>query len=205
MVDTLAMMFDRAMRDPMRWAYQNIRRAEVMDSAVKNDPRLGTPRNLYMLAQERFKAGLNRQAIQDVEDIIRRAGFSPTAERIPPDAKELFDLLAMAYLRLGEQDNCIDNPAAEVCILPLKGKGQHALPEGARHSITLFERILQAFPDDYGSRWLLNVAYMAVGEFPEKVPRQYLIPGLVMPAKPGFPHFPNIAADLGLGLSSHAG
>ena len=205
MVDTLAGFYDRAMRDPMRWAYQNVRRAEVMDSAVKNHPRLGTPRNLYMLAQERFKAGLNRQAINDVESIMRRAGFSPTAERIPPDAKQLFDLLAMAYLRLGEQENCIDNPAAEVCILPLKGKGQHSLPEGARRAIVLFDRLLQTFPDDYGSRWLINIAYMAVGEFPEKVPKQYLIPALVLPAKSPFPHFPNIAPQLGVGLSSHAG
>ena len=204
MVDTLAGFYDRAMRDPMRWAYQNVRRAEVMDSAIKHDPRLGTPRNFYLLAQERFKAGHNRPAIADVEAIMRRAGFSPTAERIPPDAKPLFDLLAMAYLRLGEQENCIDNPAAEVCILPLEGKGQHTRPEGARRAIALFERILQAFPDDYGSRWLLNIAYMAVGEFPAKVPRQYLIPSLV-PAPSTFPRFPNIAGELGLGLSSHAG
>jgi hypothetical protein len=176
-----------------------------MDSLMRSDARRNTPRNRYLLALERFKAGLNREAIRDVEQMIRDAGFSPAAERIPPDAKPLFDLLAMAYLRLGEQENCIDNPAAEVCILPLKGKGLHALPEGARRSIDLFQRILQAFPDDHGSRWLLNIAHMAAGEFPDKVPPRHLIPGLRLPAKPGFPRFPNIAGDLGLGLSSHAG
>src|SRR5258707_5004811 len=35
-----------------------------------------------------------------------------------------------------------------------------------------------ALPIYIGSRWLLNIAYMAVGGYPSLVPKQYLIPGL---------------------------
>ncbi len=111
----------------------------------------------------------------------------------------------MGYLRLGEQENCIDNPAAEVCILPLAGEGLHRHDEGARHAITLFEKILAAFPEDHGSRWLLNIAFMAVGGFPAGVPGKYLIRAMELPARPGFPRFPNIAGDLRLGIMGHAG
>lgn len=205
MVDTLAVLYDRAMADPMKYPYLNLRRAQVMDSAILRDPRVGTLWNRYLMAHEQLRGGQSREAIQNIEDIIRSARFSLESGPIAPDAKILFDLLAMAYLRMGEQENCIDNPAAEVCILPLEGKGRHSKPEGARRSIELFQRILQSFPNDYGSRWLLNIAYMAVGEFPQGVPKAYLIPGLIRPARSGFPRYPNIAGDLGLGLSSHAG
>jgi hypothetical protein len=205
MVDTLAMLTRRAMADPMRFPYLNRRRAEVIDSALMREPRLATLRSRFQLAQERLRAGKNREAIGDLERIIRAAGLPPDGSRIPPDAKPLFDLLALAWLRLGEQENCIDNPAAEVCILPLTGKGLHGRAEGARRAIALFEQILKAFPEDPGSRWLLNIAFMAVGEFPAQVPDRVLIPALKLPAGPGFPRFPNIAGDLGLGLSSHAG
>jgi hypothetical protein len=205
MVDTLAALYQRAMADPMKYPYLNLRRAQVMDSAILRDPRLGTLWNRYLTAHERLRGAQNREAIADIEKIIKAARFSLDDGEIPPDARDLFSLLAMAYLRLGEQENCIDNPAAEVCILPLEGQGRHSKPEGARRAIALFERILKSFPDDLGVRWLLNIAYMAVGEFPAGVPRRYLIPALIPPARPTFPRYRNIAGELGLGTSSHAG
>jgi len=205
MVDTLASLYDRAQADPMRYPYLNARRAAVMESTLAREPRLATLRNRFLLAEEMLRANQNREGIQELEQIIRAAGFNPDGERITPDAKPLFDLLAMGYLRLGEQENCIDNPAAEVCILPLAGNGVHRQTEGARQAIALFEKILAAFPDDHGARWLLNIAYMAVDGFPARVPGKYLIPTLEQSGRSTFPRFPNIAGDLRLGIMGHAG
>ncbi len=205
MVDTLAALSDHAQADPMQFPYLNGRRAVVMESTLVREPRLASLRNRFLVVQERLRANQNREAIQELERIIRAAGFDPGGERIPPEAKPLFDLLAMGYLRLGEQENCIDNPAAEVCILPLAGEGLHRHDEGARQAITLFSKILAAFPEDHGARWLLNIAYMAVGEYPEGVPSKYLLTAMELPAKPSFPRFPNIAGELRLGVMGHAG
>ncbi len=82
MVDTLAALYRRAEADPMRYPYLNVRRAAVMDSALTREPRLASLRNRFLLAQERLRANQNRQAIQDLEQIIRDAGYSPDGERI---------------------------------------------------------------------------------------------------------------------------
>ena len=205
MVDTLAVLYQQAMAAPLRFPYLNARRAEVMESTLARRSGPATIRLRYLIAQERLRAAQNREAIRDLETLLREGGLSPDTGRIPLEAKPLFDLLALAWLRLGEQDNCIDNPAAEVCILPLEGRGRHVRQEGARNAIALFERILEQFPGDLGSRWLLNLAYMAVGEYPAKVRERHRIGALARSPGHPFPHFRNIAGDLRLGLSGNAG
>jgi len=127
------------------------------------------------------------------------------ADSLTPETKPLFDLLAIAYLRLGEQENCLENPAADVCILPLARAGKHAHEEGAREAIARYLALLRRFPDDYGSRYLLNIATMAVGGYPEQVPGPYLMPGLA-PARPAsFPWYSNIAGELGVAAKGLSG
>ncbi len=48
--------------------------------------------------------------------------------------------------------------------------------EGSRNAIHEYLELLESNPGDMTSRWLLNVAYMTVGEHPEKVPAKWLIP-----------------------------
>ncbi len=204
MVDTLAVLYDRAMASPLQYPYLNARRAAVIESTLAaGPPRPSDLRNRFVLVQEKLRAGQNREAIEELERVIRAAGLPPDGSRISPDAKPLFDLLAMAWLRLGEQENCIDNPAAEVCILPLKGRGHHAHSEGADRARSLLLRLLEAFPGDHGSRWLLNLAAMALDQFPEGVAPKYRIPALL--ERGGFPRYPNIAGELRLGINGNAG
>ena len=49
-------------------------------------------------------------------------------------------------------------------------------PSGSREAIGHFTAYLEQRPEDLGVRWLLNVAYMTLGEYPDRVPRGYLIP-----------------------------
>ena len=43
--------------------------------------------------------------------------------------------LGLAWLRLGETQNCVLNPNADHCILPIRPGGFHTLPEGSRQAI----------------------------------------------------------------------
>jgi len=45
----------------------------------------------------------------------------------------------------------------------------HTHPAGSRLAIKHFSEYLDRFPDDLGVRWLLNVAYMTLGEHPQHV------------------------------------
>jgi len=114
--------------------------------------------------------------------------------------------MGIAYMRLGERSNCMLNHNGSSCIFPIKDGGVHKIKTGSRKAIAVYEEILKTKPDDLESRWLLNIAYMTLGEYPDKVPAAYLIPGLNVdnsghPVKP----FTDVAAAAGINLNGRAG
>jgi len=200
MADTLAVLNRRALADPKSNAFLNRERVAALRSQLRPGP--GDIGLRKLIAREQLAAGQTRAAIATLESLLHDAGAIP--DRMAWGQKDAYDLLGIAWLRLGEQENCNLNPSAGVCILPLSGEARHMKQEGARHAIAVYQDLLRRFPHDYGSRWLLNVAYMAVGEYPAGVPAAYLIPGL--DRRDGrFPPFYNVAGNVGLAVTGGAG
>ena len=54
-------------------------------------------------------------------------------------------------------------------------------------------------PRDLRVIWLLNIAYMTLGEYPEKVPPQYLLPAKLFRSAGDVGRFTNVASQVGLG------
>lgn len=203
MVDTLRAIRERAAADPEANAFLNRERAAALARIVPAQTGAIAVQNRYRLAHELLLAGQTREAITELSGLI--AGTRSRLSRDQPQAKILFDLLAIAYLRLGEQQNCLTNPSADVCILPLSGEARHKDEEGARKAIALYQQILTVFPDDRGSQWLLNMAYLAVGGYPYQVPPAWRIPGIGPTAPRAFPLFRNVAPAVGLAHSGLSG
>ena len=63
-------------------------------------------------------------------------------------------------MRLGEQDNWIAQNNMESWIIPIQREGVYNLRQGSEAAIDIYERMLSIRPDDFGSVWLLNIAYM---------------------------------------------
>ena len=200
MADTLATLYARAVAASGRYEFLNRERAVAMRSALFQQGAAAAPDYQFELARQLLLAGQTRDAIAELEDIRHKTGLSPDARS--PQTKPFFDLLGIAYLRLGEQENCNLHPSASRCIL---GQLHHTQQEGARTAIAVYSRILQAFPNDVGSRWLLNIAYMAVGEYPSGVPPEYLIPNLRSPPNAAFPRFMDVAHNVGADITGLAG
>ena len=114
-------------------------------------------------------------------------------------------MLAIANLRLGEQENCTGDAASNVCIIPLKGAAIHTKQEGARKAIALYSALLKTFPGDLGSRWLLNMAHMAIGGYPDSIPRGWRIGALQITSPTTFPQFPNVAGAVGVATQGLSG
>ncbi len=203
MADTLKVLYAQGLADPMRNIFLNRARADTIQAQLARQTGSAARLSQFHLAQEQLLAGQTREAIAGLESLMHAVGISP--DQITPDSKPFFDLLAIAWLRLGEQENCLNNPSANVCILPLDGAARHQREEGARRAIAQLEAILARFPEDHGSKWLLNIAYMAVGGYPTRVPKQFRIPGLIPRPVATFPRFPNVANDLGLAVNGRAG
>jgi transposase len=82
----------------------------------------------------------------------------------------------VAALRRGENENCVMCRGESSCILPISPAAVHTNPDGSRLAIKHFTEYLDQFPQDLGVRWLLNLAHMTLGEYPQKVDPAYLVP-----------------------------
>jgi hypothetical protein len=208
MADTLAVIYAQALANPDANLFLNRQRADRVQAALIGQTGGMALNYRHKLAEERLRAGQTREAITELEGVMREGGLSVdggvTAAEITPRKKPIFDLMAIAYLRLGEQENCLGN-AANVCILPLKGAARHVHQEGARGAIARYTELLRHFPEDYGSQWLLNIAYLQIGGYPDSIPKRYLIPNLTPRANDPFPLFNNVAGRVGLDVTGLAG
>jgi hypothetical protein len=113
--------------------------------------------------------------------------------------------LALANLRLGEQENCLTNHTIDSCLMPIRDAGVHKIARGSRGAIKLLTEQLQEFPEDLRSRWLLNLACMTLGEYPDQVPAPWLIPPKAFESEYDIKRFYDVAGNLGLDLNDLAG
>ncbi len=203
MADSLAAINARNLAAPRNNAFLNVARVAALKGELAKVSGAEAYVVRHTLAEEQLKAGQSREAIDGLERLIHDAGLS--WEHITPDKRPVFDLLALAYLRLGEQENCANNAIPNVCILPLDGDAKHSKQEGARGAINAYTRLLQQFPDDHGSRYLLNIAYLQIGGYPDSIPKALLVKGLAPNASNTFPLYENVAGRVGLGIVGLAG
>jgi hypothetical protein len=59
------------------------------------------------------------------------------------------------------------------CIIPISPAAVHTNRRGSRLAIEHFTAYLQMFPGDLEVRWLLNLAHMTLGEYPDKVQPEF--------------------------------
>jgi len=144
-----------------------------------------------------LKVGLELKSVQMYDSLVKKTDYM-NVPRMLPD-------MAIAYMRLGERNNCMLNHNESSCIYPIKGGGIHKQQTGSRKAIEVYQTILKENPDDLESKWLLNIAYMTVGGYPKEVPKEFLIPGLDADYGSKVKPFVDIAADLGVDINGRAG
>ncbi len=162
----------------------------------------------YQLGWHELFLGNTRRTIELFSDA--HAMLPRVRDMLSPELPVLltFDL-GVAYMRLAEDENCAHAGNAESCLLPIRGGGVHTDQEGARRAIDYFLEVLRNTKPEsdihLANRWLLNIAYMTVGDHPDGVPEPYVIPVAAFERGEAFPRFGNIAARLGLDGLSLAG
>ncbi|HET6203243.1 MAG TPA: CRTAC1 family protein [Planctomycetota bacterium] len=156
------------------------------------------------LAEELLRAGETSEAVKAYEVLWSRIG-SDAAARNSLLGREVWSLLAVAHLRLGEQENCVALHGVDSCLFPIQGTGVHRVQRGSRAAVAVCEEILAEHPGDLTSRWLLNVASMTLGEYPDRVPPQWRIPPEAFRSDYDIRRFPNVAGPLGLDVVGLAG
>ena len=113
--------------------------------------------------------------------------------------------LGIAALRKAEDDNCVHCRLGESCILPIVEAGVHENRAGSEAAVVYLTRSLELKPDNPGAIWLLNIAAMTLGQYPELVPESLRVPEERFQNATSVPRFDNIASSIGLDTVSLAG
>ena len=155
--------------------------------------------------QQLLRAGRTKEALAQMQlsmDLVESLGGA-----VPSDVKQqIYYLFGVAYLRDAETVNCVHCINGERCLFPISGEGVHDDKSSSHAAVRYFEKALEIKPDDLKARWLLNIAYMTLGEHPEKVPATYLIePSKFSGGQSPVGEFTNMASELKLNIKGCAG
>ncbi|MSU34731.1 MAG: VCBS repeat-containing protein [Pedosphaera sp.] len=191
--------------DPSKSHFFSIERAAKAGSAINQVQDSKELLNaLLRYALELLNPGRTEEAIAVYARTDRLMG----EQRVRPTLVgrvQLRTLQAVAFLRQGEQDNCITNHTIDSCLLPIQGRGVHRNQRGSRAAIQILTNTLQDAPEDLSLRWLLNIAYMTVGEYPQKVPAHWLIPPKTFESEYDIKRFVDVAGVAGLDVNELSG
>jgi hypothetical protein len=130
--------------------------------------------------------------------LSRGLELSRTPGVLPLDRAYLRALMGIVALRRGEIENCVACVGPSSCIFPIEPDAIHRNPSGSREAIEHFSAYLDEWPGDLRIRWLLNLAYMTLGEYPDKVPAAYRIPLDRFRSTSRVGRFRNVATLVGL-------
>ncbi len=183
----------------------NAERVAMMKTMLDGITDPGKRINLELeYAFELLKVGKSLESLNQYEATYRTIVESKITLD-PVTRRNLYFIIGMAYMRHGEIENCVKNHNHESCFIPIKGEGVHELPFGSRKAIEQFEAVLKEFPNDLEAKYLLNLAYMTLGEYPDKVPAAWRIDPSWYTNKVKIEPFKDIAPQLGVNRNGLAG
>ncbi len=163
-------------------------------------------RQCLILGQEDEAIEYFKRALELIDGRYKR--FESRNEWVQTRASINF-WLGVAYLRKSETENCCQRNTIDSCIIPIQGLGIHEEQESARLAIEFFRESLRQARDDtrvfFADRWLLNIAYMAIGEYPQSVPDFDLINPKFFESDGSMPRLTNVARKLGVDTYGCAG
>ncbi len=152
---------------------------------------------LRRLGRHHLRLGEFEPALEYLEEAV---GLRPRLDgKVAPGELDQDELqLALAWLRFGETRNCVAHHSPDSCLFPIRGGGVHVEEQGSRRAIELLEGLLERRPDNPTVRWLLNVAAMTLGEWPDGVAEEHRVSAERLAAGGDFPRFAEVAGELAL-------
>ena len=186
--------------------YANQVRVQHYDSLLQQAPALYRNKYAFLKAVDLLHAGHTEEALvilDSLNEIRKKRLFLPGMDN--GQEERVREYLALAHLRLGEQQNCIHHHASSSCIIPISEEAQHRLPQGSVRAAQLYEELLQDDSRNRNAQWLLNIAMMTTGDYPGGVPKPYLIPDSAFRSDYPLKRFTDVAHAAGLDYRGLAG
>ena len=113
--------------------YASSIRIAYFDSISKAAPENQKDRFILQKAHALLYAGKTQEALVVLKNLQEKSNNGLLRYKLNSQEEELIGpLLALAYMRLGEQQNCIHHHKASAsCIIPINPEGYHQVQEGS--------------------------------------------------------------------------
>lgn len=204
MAAELESIAEKTDRDPRRNAHAN--RARAAHLRTFTPPEDLTDRIQYKatVATELLHAGESEAAVEIFEGILQSADTSSTEFDLSWSLA-VMDHIALSYLRIAEQENCVISHSAARCLFPIDPAGVHTRRRGSEMAIHWYEKILSEDPTDLNALWLLNLAHMTLGNPAKSMDAKWHIPIEAVTQGGEFERFEEIAPQLGVDVMGLSG
>jgi hypothetical protein len=156
------------------------------------------------LAKQLLNLGQVEESLAVVTNLLRQAESWGVALR-RADRAWIRQQEGLAWMRLGERENCVAHHTVDSCLAPIRPGGWHVERRGAEAARAIFLELAQRDTNDITSRWLLNITSMTLGEYPDRVPPALLIPPAAFASDYALPRFRDVAASAGLSYDEVSG
>jgi tetratricopeptide (TPR) repeat protein len=131
--------------------------------------------------------------------------YQIASQQLPGAMPELEEVLGIAYLHKSEMDNDVYRHPGEQCIFPPRSSTRYSKPAASEKAIEYLLKYLQRKPNALDVKWTLNLAYMTVGQYPNGVPHEYLLPPSTFESTEDLGRFVDVAPEAGINLYSMSG
>jgi tetratricopeptide (TPR) repeat protein len=116
-----------------------------------------------------------------------------------PQALPMIELfLGTAYYHKSEMENGLFHYPGDRSIFPMPPGTAYAKTADSQKAVQYFLKYLRQRPAELDVKWLLDLAYMTLGEYPNGVPKQFLIPPSAFASKEKVGRFVDVAPEAGI-------
>jgi hypothetical protein len=152
----------------------------------------------YALGQVLAYTGDLATAIKEWEAASRTVAASA-----PRMSLLMEETLGIAYLHKSEMENDVYRNPGDRCLFPMRDT-HYAQTADSKAAMAHFLKYLEQRPDEIDVKWLLNIAAMTIGQYPDGIPTQFRIPPEVFNSSETAPHFTDVARETGLNVFAMA-
>lgn len=133
------------------------------------------------------------------------SAYQMAVNDMPQVLPELEEVLGTAYLHKAEMDNDVYRKPGDRCIFPPQPGMHYEKTAASEKAVDYLLKYLQGQPDRLDAKWLLNLAYMTLGKYPDGVPKEYLIPRSYFESAEDVGRFVDVAPEAGLNMYDMSG
>ena len=132
--------------------------------------------NIWFAKLGLAKAEMNLGGFDEAVSIIEEVLGSENFQSLPDTSKIMtYNSAALIYIKAAEVKNCVIPGGSIVCQLPTDNNYKQDYTDYSYKAIEVINEWLMIDSENLMAKWLLNIVYMSIGEYPEGINNDLLI------------------------------